>query len=41
VTADEAVNPIVRYTGAIVLLGAGLLPLLLASTWRGRAEAGP
>jgi hypothetical protein len=41
VTADEAVNPIVRYTGAIVLLGAGLLPLLLASTWRGRAEGGP
>jgi hypothetical protein len=31
VTANEALNPIVRYTGAIVLLGASLLPLLLAS----------
>ena len=41
VTADEAVNPIVRYTGAIVLLGASLLPLLLASAWRGRSEGGP
>ena len=34
ITADEAVNPIVRYTGAIVLLAAAAMPLLLASVWR-------
>jgi hypothetical protein len=39
ITADEAVNPIVRYTGAIVLLGACLMPLLLESAWRGRPGA--
>lgn len=35
VTADESVNPIVRYTGAIVLLAASATPLLLMSVWRG------
>ena len=34
VTADESVNPIVRYTGAIVVLASVVLPLLLASAWR-------
>ena len=34
ITADEALNPIVRYTGAIVLLAAASVPLLLASVWR-------
>lgn len=38
ITAEEALNPIVRYTGAIVLLGAVALPLLLASAWRGRGD---
>jgi hypothetical protein len=36
ITANEALNPIVRYTGSIVLLGAVAIPLLLASTWRNR-----
>jgi hypothetical protein len=36
VTADESVNPIVRYTAAIVLLGVVSTPLLLDSVWRGR-----
>ena len=36
ITADEALNPIVRYTGAIVLLAASVTPLLLDSVWRGR-----
>jgi hypothetical protein len=39
ITADEALNPIVRYTGAIVLLAAVSTPLLLESVWRGRGEA--
>jgi hypothetical protein len=34
ITANEALNPIVRYTGAIVLLAAAGMPLLLASVWR-------
>jgi hypothetical protein len=38
ITANEALNPIVRYTGAIVLLGAVAVPLLLASAWRGRGD---
>jgi len=33
-TADESGNPIVRYTGSIVLLAAAALPLLLSSVWR-------
>jgi hypothetical protein len=38
ITAEEAVNPIVRYTGALVLLAAVATPLLLASVWRSGAE---
>jgi hypothetical protein len=38
ITADEALNPIVRYTGAIVLLAAVATPLLLASVWRSTPE---
>jgi hypothetical protein len=38
VTADESGNPIVRYTGSIVLLGAAFTPLLLASVWRRDAK---
>jgi hypothetical protein len=34
ITAQESVNPIVRYTGAIVVLAAVSIPLLLASAWR-------
>jgi hypothetical protein len=33
-TADESGNPIVRYTGVIVFLGAVATPLLLGSVWR-------
>ena len=33
-TADESGNPIVRYTGSIVLLAAVSTPLLLSSVWR-------
>jgi hypothetical protein len=39
ITADEALNPIVRYTGAVVLLAAVGTPLLLESVWRGRGDA--
>jgi hypothetical protein len=38
VTANESVNPIVRYTGALVLLAAMSMPLLLASVWRSDGE---
>ena len=38
ITADEALNPIVRYTGAIVLLAAVAMPLLVASAWTGARE---
>jgi hypothetical protein len=41
ISADEAVNPIVRYTGALVLLAGAFVPLLLASAWRGRPERDP
>ena len=34
ITADESGNPIVRYTGSIVLLAAVATPLLLCSVWR-------
>jgi hypothetical protein len=34
ITAEESLNPIVRYTGAAVLLGAAASPLLLASAWQ-------
>jgi hypothetical protein len=39
ITASESVNPIVRYTGAVVLLAAVSIPLLLASVWRSGSEA--
>jgi hypothetical protein len=35
ISADESGNPIVRYTGSIILLAAVATPLLLASVWRG------
>jgi hypothetical protein len=38
ITSDEALNPIVRYTGAAVLLAAAATPLLLASVWRSGTE---
>lgn len=41
ITANESVNPIVRYTGAVVLLAAVSMPLLLASVWRSRVEEPP
>lgn len=34
ITANESLNPIVRYTGALVLLAAVSMPLLVASAWR-------
>ncbi len=39
ITAEESVNPIVRYTGAIVLLAVVSTPLLLDSVWRGRGRS--
>ncbi len=40
ISADESVNPIVRYTGAAAVLGAVGAPLLLAEVWgRWRAVA--
>jgi hypothetical protein len=41
ITADESLNPIVRYTGAIVLLAAVATPLLLGSVWRSGPEERP
>lgn len=41
ITPEEALNPIVRYTGAIVLLAAASTPLLLASVWRSDAAERP
>ena len=41
ITANEALNPIVRYTGAIVLLAAVAMPLLLTSVWRSGEEEAP
>jgi hypothetical protein len=38
VTANEALNPIVRYTAAAVLALGCLTPLLLEGVWRGRAR---
>ncbi len=40
VTADEAVNPIVRLTAGTVIAISCLVPLLLAGVWTGR-RAGP
>ena len=34
ISADESGNPIVRYTGSIILLAAVATPLLLFSVWR-------
>ena len=41
ITADEAINPIVRYTSAIVLLAGCATPLLLARVWGGRGREEP
>jgi hypothetical protein len=44
ISADEAVNPIVRYTGGIALLAAIAAPVLLAGVWtrsKHEAEAAP
>lgn len=38
ITANEALNPIARYTGSIVVLAAVAIPLLLTSTWRREGE---
>jgi hypothetical protein len=38
ITADESGNPIVRYTGSIILLAAVAIPLLLTSVWRRSEE---
>ncbi|MGH3110377.1 MAG: hypothetical protein ACRDQT_05605, partial [Gaiellaceae bacterium] len=32
---DEAINPVVRLSAGLVILSAGLVPLLLESAWRG------
>jgi hypothetical protein len=39
ITADESGNPIVRYTGSMILLSAVVIPLLLTSVWRGDEDA--
>jgi hypothetical protein len=39
-TKDGAVNPISRTTGGLVLVFAGLLPLLLTAAWRGNDAVG-
>jgi hypothetical protein len=39
ITRDASVNPIGRLTGSLVLVFAGLLPLLLAAAWQGRDHA--
>ena len=41
ITANEALNPIVRYTGALVLLGAVSMPLLVASAWSDGSGSDP
>jgi hypothetical protein len=38
ITEDEAVNPIVRYTGASILLAAAAVPLLLGRVWAASQE---
>ena len=40
ITANEALNPIVRYTASLVILAAAAMPLLLASAWRDLPERG-
>ncbi|MEP6893438.1 MAG: hypothetical protein ABI927_06615, partial [Gaiellaceae bacterium] len=39
ITEDPAVNPISRAVGSLVIASSGLVPLLLASAWRGTARA--
>jgi hypothetical protein len=39
ITKDESVNPIIRLSGSLILASAALIPLLLASAWRGSDEA--
>jgi hypothetical protein len=41
ITQNEALNPIVRYTGSIVLFSSVAIPLLLGSIWRGRGSDEP
>ena len=36
---DEAINPIVRLVGSLVILSAALVPLLLEAAWRGDDDA--
>jgi hypothetical protein len=36
---DEAINPIVRLVGALIMLSAALVPPLLEAAWRGRDDA--
>ena len=36
---DEGVNPIARLCGSLVILSAGLVPLLLDAAWRGGDRA--
>ena len=38
---DRGVNPIVRLCGSLVLLSAGLVPLLLDAAWHGGDRAAP
>jgi hypothetical protein len=40
ITEDEALNPIVRYTAAIVILAAAAMPLLVGSAWRDERDDG-
>lgn len=41
VTAEESLNPVVRYTGTAILAAACLVPLALASAWAGRERGRP
>jgi hypothetical protein len=34
ITENQALNPVIRSVGALVLVSAGLVPLLLAAAWR-------
>lgn len=38
---DEGVNPIVRFSGSIIVASAALVPLLLEAAWQGRDSGGP
>ena len=39
IVQDEAINPIVRLVGSLVVLSAALVPLLLEAAWHGRDDA--